>query len=107
MQIQELRTCPLNPRQVLYLGKPQDRTGSPILGDFEVPVPPKIGGRGGRDLFNCVSPEIKCTALLAQQQAIAMRQSILDFGLSPSSTTGLIKLWQKGMGENCGLGAIA
>jgi hypothetical protein len=55
--------CPLNPRQVtavaplgetprprclLYLGRPQDRTGSPILGDFETPAPPRIGGLGGK-----------------------------------------------------------
>jgi hypothetical protein len=35
---------PVNSRQMLYLGTPQDRAGSPILGDFEIPVPPKVGG---------------------------------------------------------------
>ncbi len=34
---------PLNPRQVLRLGRPQDRTGSPILGDFEVQFPQSWG----------------------------------------------------------------
>ncbi len=35
---------------MLYLGSPQDRTGSPILGDFEFLFPPKLGGLGGRKL---------------------------------------------------------
>ncbi len=48
--------CPLNPRQVLYLGRPQDPTGSPILGDFETPAPPRIGGLGGQNDQYCVSP---------------------------------------------------
>jgi hypothetical protein len=40
---------PLNPCQLLYLGRPQDRTGSPILGDFEERFPPCVGGQGGRN----------------------------------------------------------
>jgi hypothetical protein len=44
-----LRSCPLNPRQLLYLGRPQDRTGSPKLGDFEIgsPHPPHSPLKGG------------------------------------------------------------
>jgi len=63
--------CALNPRQVtavaplgetprprclLYLGRPQDRTGSPILGDFETPDPPRIGGLGEQNDQYSVSP---------------------------------------------------
>ena len=43
--------CPLNPRQVLHLGRPQDRTGSPILGDFEGYSPPKLGAGGRSSTF--------------------------------------------------------
>jgi amino acid adenylation domain-containing protein/non-ribosomal peptide synthase protein (TIGR01720 family) len=65
---QELRSRPLNPRQSLYLGKPQDRAGSPILGDLtSCPLnssiqedlkrsPPRIGGLGGQNLLDCGSP---------------------------------------------------
>jgi hypothetical protein len=45
---------PLNPRQVLYLGKPQDRTGSPILGDFELQLPPEL-----RDFEIQFPPELR------------------------------------------------
>jgi hypothetical protein len=43
--------CPLNPRQVLYLGRPQDRTGSPILGDFKSFSPQNWGSGGRRSTF--------------------------------------------------------
>jgi CHAT domain-containing protein len=54
---QELRSRPLNPRQSLHLGKPQDRAGSPILGDLKR-SPPRIGGLGGQNLLNCGSPDL-------------------------------------------------
>jgi hypothetical protein len=49
---------------MLYLGRPQDRTGSPILGDFEAPVPPKFGGLGGQNAV-CKRSSERCVYTVA------------------------------------------
>jgi hypothetical protein len=52
-------SSPLNPCQLLYLGRPQDRTGSPILGDLEERFPPCPQRKGG-EMQHCEVAEEMC-----------------------------------------------
>ncbi|EGJ33625.1 MULTISPECIES: glycosyltransferase family A protein [Moorena] len=54
--VQDLRICPLNPPNL----------DLPNLGDFEI-IPPRIGGLGGRNQLNRVSPVVNSTSALVNR----------------------------------------